>query len=109
MDKLYGATILSKIDLRAGYHQVRMRTQDEHKTAFRAHHRLYQFRFMPFGLTNAPTTFQSLMNQVFGAQLRKFILVFFDDTLVYSKSMEEDLKYLEIILQLLKDNQLFAK
>lgn len=64
---------------------------------------------MPFGLTNAPTTFQSLMNQVFGAQLRKFILVFFDDTLVYSKSMEEDLKYLEIILQLLKDNQLFAK
>lgn len=97
LDELYGAILFSKVDLRVGY-QVRMRDQDEHTTAFRTH------RVMPFGLTNAPTTFQSQMNQVFGAQLRKFILVFFDDILVHSKGIEENLEHLEIVLQLLKEN-----
>ncbi|WMV35274.1 hypothetical protein MTR67_028659 [Solanum verrucosum] len=86
-----------------------MKSGEEYKTAFRTHHGLWEFRVMPFGLTNAPATFQSLMNVVFKDQMRKFILVFFDDILIYSKTMEAHIHHLDTVLRLLKINNLFAK
>ena len=108
-DQLGGAKYFSKIDLRTGYHQVRVRDQDIPKTAFRTRYRHYQFKVMPFSLTNAPAVFMDLMNKVYQPYLDEFVIVFIDDTLIYSKTEEEHRKHLRIALQVLRDNKLYAK
>ncbi|GKD90865.1 putative reverse transcriptase domain-containing protein [Tanacetum coccineum] len=108
-DQLQGACCFSKIDLRSGYHQLRVREEDIPKTAFRTRYGHFEFTVMPFGLTNAPTIFMDLMNRVCKPYLDKFVIVFIDDILIYSKSEEEHEVHLKMILDLLKKEKLYAK
>ncbi|WMV43384.1 hypothetical protein MTR67_036769 [Solanum verrucosum] len=108
-DQLQGASHFSKIDLRSGYHQLRVRDSDIPKTAFRTRYGYYEFVVMSFGLTNALVAFMDLMNRVFKQYLDLFVIVFIDDILIYSRNEEEHASHLRVVLQTLKDHQLFAK
>ncbi|GJU37301.1 putative reverse transcriptase domain-containing protein [Tanacetum coccineum] len=107
-DQLQGSSVYSKIDLRSGYHQLRVRDEDIPKTAFRTRYGHYEFQVMPFGLTNAPAVFMDLMNRVCKPYLDKFVIVFIDDILIYSRNEEEHANHLRIILELLKKEKLYA-
>ena len=109
LDELQGAKYFCKLDLSSGYHQVCMRTKGIPKTAFRTHESHYEYLVMPFGLMNAPSTFQALMNDVFRDYLRKGLLDFFNDILVYSKGWQEHLQLLQQVLEVLRHNKLFAR
>ncbi|KAL0546768.1 hypothetical protein IC582_016681 [Cucumis melo] len=108
-DQLQGATVFSKIDLRSGYHQLRIKDEDIPKTAFRSRYGHYEFIVMSFGLTNAPAVFMDLMNRVFREFLDTFVIVFIDDILIYSKTEAEHEEHLRMVLQTLRDNKLYAK
>ncbi|GJX46470.1 putative reverse transcriptase domain-containing protein [Tanacetum coccineum] len=109
LDQLQGSRVYSKIDLRSGYHQLRVREEDISKTAFRTRYGHYEFQVMPFGLTNAPTFFMDLMNRVCKPYLDRFVIVFIDDILIYFKSRKEHEGHLKLILNLLKKEELYAK
>ncbi|GJR70684.1 putative reverse transcriptase domain-containing protein [Tanacetum coccineum] len=108
-DQLQGSRVYSKIDLRSGYHQLRVREEDISKTTFRTRYGHYEFQVMPFGLTNAPAVFMDLMNRVCKPYLDRFVIVFIDDILIYSKSRKEHEGHLKLILNLLKKEELYAK
>jgi hypothetical protein len=108
-DKMNGARVFSKIDLRTGYHQLKVRESNIPKTAFTTRYGLFEYTVMSYGLTNAPTYFMNLMNKVFMEYLDKFIVVFIDDILIYSKTKEEHEEHLRLVLGTLREHQLYAK
>jgi hypothetical protein len=108
-DQLVGAQVFSKIDLRSGYHQIKIRAEDIPKTAFTTRYGLFEYLVMSFGLTNALTRFMYLMNSIFILELDKFVVAFIDDILIYSTSMKEHEEHLRIVLQRLRDHKLYAK
>ncbi|GKF75321.1 putative reverse transcriptase domain-containing protein [Tanacetum coccineum] len=108
-DRLQGSRVYSKIDLRSGYHQLRVREEDIPKTAFRTCYGHYEFHVMPFGLTNAPALFMDLINRVCKPYLDRFVMVFIDDILIYSKSRKEHKGHLRLILKLLREEKLYTK
>ena len=108
-DQLKDAVYFSKIDLRTGYHQLKIKPKDIHKTTFRTRYGYYEYLVMSFRLTNAPATFMDLMNRVFKKYLDKCVIVFIDDILVYSKTKEEHAEHLRIVLGILRKEKLYAK
>jgi hypothetical protein len=108
MDEFYGAVFFTKIDLRSGYHHINTKEREIKKTTFKCHFRHFEFLVMPFGLTNAPSTFQSCMNHIFIGQLRKYLLVFFDDILIYNRTWDEHLAQLEEVLGIMQAQSLYA-
>jgi len=108
LDELHGSTIISKIDLKSGYHQIIIKESDEWKTAFRTKFGLYEWLVMPFGLTNAPSTYMRLMNHVLRDCIGKYVVVYFDDILVYSQSLDSHLSHLREVLLVLRNNSLFV-
>jgi len=108
-DQLSGARYFSKIDLRLGYHQIKIRKEDIPKTTFSTRYGLYEFTVISFGLTNAPDYFMYLMNSIFMEELDVFVIIFIDDILIYSKTQEDHARHIHIVLQKLREHRLYAK
>jgi len=109
MDQVHGLSVFSKIDLRSRYHQILVKADDVQKTTFRSRYGHYEYVVMPFGVTNAPAVFMDYMNRIFRPFLDKFIVVFIDDILIYSRTQEEHTKHLRLVLGVLREKQLYAK
>jgi hypothetical protein len=109
LDEIAGVAYFTKLDLSSGFHHIRMEPSDEFKTIFKTHHVHFQFRVMPFGLTNEPATFQYLMNSIFAPFMRKFVLVFMNDILIYRKTLEDHIQHLKQVFQVLLDHKLFLR
>jgi hypothetical protein len=109
LDEIAGVKYFTKLDLNLGFQQIRMTVADEEKTTFKTHHGHFQFNVMSFGLTNAPATFQCLTNSIFARFMRRFVLVFMDDILIYNRTLEDHVLHLTQVFQVLKQNKLFVK